>query len=236
MDDVPRANRQKPLGPSASLGADRAFMPPSFLFWIDFHARSSLGNVGGACGAHEVERRGLFACLPGVAACDGLDRRRLGSRRRRASPQTLARPAPRCPLFGCLACELCLQPHHMGRSGIHHAQRPNGARYSAESGGFCACDVASRLTPPRIPIKLDKRNRGCPDLREPAAVRFFPPIGWEIVQLVGLQTLDLAILVRVQVSQPTISLNRRSLTVRTPSYLGYYLGYVWVCPELPVVI
>lgn len=31
---------------------------------------------------------------------------------------------------------------------------------------------------------------------------FLPPIGWEIVQLVGLQTLDLAILVRVQVSQP----------------------------------
>jgi hypothetical protein len=31
---------------------------------------------------------------------------------------------------------------------------------------------------------------------------FFPPNGWEIVQLVGLQTLNLAILVRVQVSQP----------------------------------
>ena len=29
-------------------------------------------------------------------------------------------------------------------------------------------------------------------------------LGWEIVQLVGLQTLDLAILVRVQVSQPKI--------------------------------
>jgi hypothetical protein len=26
--------------------------------------------------------------------------------------------------------------------------------------------------------------------------------GWEVVQLVGLQTLDLAILVRVQASQP----------------------------------
>ena len=30
------------------------------------------------------------------------------------------------------------------------------------------------------------------------------PIGWEVVQLVGLQTLDLAILVRVQASQPTL--------------------------------
>ena len=30
-------------------------------------------------------------------------------------------------------------------------------------------------------------------------------LGWEIVQLVGLQTLDLAILVRVQVSQPNFT-------------------------------
>ena len=29
-----------------------------------------------------------------------------------------------------------------------------------------------------------------------------PSFGWEVVQLVGLQTLDLAILVRVQASQP----------------------------------
>ena len=28
------------------------------------------------------------------------------------------------------------------------------------------------------------------------------PLGWEVVQLVGLQTLTLAILVRVQASQP----------------------------------
>ena len=48
---------------------------------------------------------------------------------------------------------------------------------------------------------------------------------WEVVQLVGLQTLDLAILVRVQASQPNNSLNRRHLTCRTPPYLGYYLGY-----------
>ena len=30
---------------------------------------------------------------------------------------------------------------------------------------------------------------------------------WEVVQLVGLQTLDLAILVRVQASQPTFSMS-----------------------------
>jgi hypothetical protein len=29
-------------------------------------------------------------------------------------------------------------------------------------------------------------------------------LGWEVVQLVGLQTLNLAILVRVQASQPNI--------------------------------
>jgi hypothetical protein len=30
---------------------------------------------------------------------------------------------------------------------------------------------------------------------------------WEVVQLVGLQTLDLAILVRVQASQPIFSMD-----------------------------
>jgi hypothetical protein len=34
-------------------------------------------------------------------------------------------------------------------------------------------------------------------------------LGWEIVQLVGLQTLDLAILVRVQVSQPNFIYKNR---------------------------
>ena len=33
------------------------------------------------------------------------------------------------------------------------------------------------------------------------------PNGWEVVQSVGLQTLDLAILVRVQASQPIFSMN-----------------------------
>ena len=33
-----------------------------------------------------------------------------------------------------------------------------------------------------------------------------PSVGWEVVQLVGLQILDLAILVRVQASQPNFSL------------------------------
>ena len=47
-------------------------------------------------------------------------------------------------------------------------------------------------------------NRGCPDHRVPAAIRFCcqTSIGWEVVQLVGHQTLTLGILVRVQASQP----------------------------------
>jgi hypothetical protein len=46
-----------------------------------------------------------------------------------------------------------------------------------------------------------------PILGEMLRLVFFPPYGWEIVQLVGLQTLNLAILVRVQVSQPIFSMN-----------------------------
>jgi hypothetical protein len=63
--------------------------------------------------------------------------------------------------------------------------------------------VPRRLTHPRIPIKLEESNRGCPDPREGAAIPFCSS-RWEVVQLVGLQTLDLAILVRVQASQPTL--------------------------------
>ena len=73
-----------------------------------------------------------------------------------------------------------------------------------------------RLTVCGIPIKLDKQNCRCPDPRELCCdfFLFLPgdappsrgePHGWEVVQLVGLQTLDLAILVRVQASQPIFS-------------------------------
>jgi hypothetical protein len=69
------------------------------------------------------------------------------------------------------------------------------------------------LTAPPFHIKLDKQNRSSPDPRESAAIPLFSPLGWEIVQLVGLQTLDLAILVRVQVSQPKFfSIATRPLT------------------------
>src|ERR1700682_683136 len=40
----------------------------------------------------------------------------------------------------------------------------------------------------------------------------FSPPRWEVVQLVGLQTLDLAILVRVQASQPIFSMNSPTFT------------------------
>src|SRR5579883_146149 len=58
-----------------------------------------------------------------------------------------------------------------------------------------------RLTMRGATAKLDEQNRGCPDQRERAAIRFCSSC-WEVVQLAGLQTLDLAILVRVQASQP----------------------------------
>ena len=49
---------------------------------------------------------------------------------------------------------------------------------------------------------------------------------WEIVQLVGLQTLNLAILVRVQVSQPIFSMTQRRPFLK--------LGNIWehYCFEL----
>jgi hypothetical protein len=47
---------------------------------------------------------------------------------------------------------------------------------------------------------LERLRWWCAGLPCGAACNF--SLGWEIVQLVGLQTLDLAILVRVQVSQP----------------------------------
>src|SRR5271157_1206505 len=73
LDHVPRAKRQEFLEPSASLGEDCAAMPPALLFWVDIHAGPALDTLGGACGSDEVDRRGLPACLPRVAARHGLD-------------------------------------------------------------------------------------------------------------------------------------------------------------------
>jgi hypothetical protein len=44
----------------------------------------------------------------------------------------------------------------------------------------------------------------------------FVSLGWEVVQSVVHQPLELTILVRVQASQPNNSLNRRHLTVQNP--------------------
>ena len=52
--------------------------------------------------------------------------------------------------------------------------------------------------------------------------------GWEVVQLVGLQTLDLAILVRVQASQPN-----RTNGLRETKYLAVdmpFTGLSWLQP------
>ena len=61
----------------------------------------------------------------------------------------------------------------MGGAGIHHAQRSNGARGNSWSSRFDASDLRSRLTPQRIPIKLEEKNRGCPEPRDSVAVPFF---------------------------------------------------------------
>src|SRR5205823_8003199 len=50
------------------------------------------------------------------------------------------------------------------------------------------------------------------------------PHGWEVVQLVGLQTLDLAILVRVQASQPNFSMSVGPSSNLTSDLLTYLLG------------
>jgi hypothetical protein len=54
---------------------------------------------------------------------------------------------------------------------------------------------------------------------------YFPQfsLGWEVVQLVGLQTLDLAILVRVQASQPIFSMNYRRLFLKLGNIWKHYL-------------
>jgi NAD(P)-dependent dehydrogenase (short-subunit alcohol dehydrogenase family) len=48
---------------------------------------------------------------------------------------------------------------------------------------------------------------------------FIPP-GWEVVQLVGLQTLNLAILVRVQASQPILDAKRFKQIITAPRILN----------------
>jgi hypothetical protein len=48
---------------------------------------------------------------------------------------------------------------------------------------------------------------------------FIPP-GWEVVQLVGLQTLNLAILVRVQASQPNMFNHLAGPVLRRSRQLG----------------
>src|SRR5262245_47244230 len=62
------------------------------------------------------------------------------------------------------------------------------------------------LTDFSFPFNLLKLNRSLLDPRDSAAVPFScrTSIGWEVVQLVGHQTLTLGILVRVQASQPNL--------------------------------
>jgi hypothetical protein len=60
-------------------------------------------------------------------------------------------------------------------------------------------------------------------------------LGWEVVQLVGLQTLTLAILVRVQASQPNMCLKMTSVPLGISPGYGFPLNYIIGDPGLALV-
>ena len=62
-----------------------------------------------------------------------------------------------------------------------------------------------------------------------------PSLGWEVVQLVGLQTLTLAILVRVQASQPNMCLKMTSVSSWHKPRDGFPLNYIIGDAELALV-
>ncbi len=51
-------------------------------------------------------------------------------------------------------------------------------------------------------------------------------LGWEVVQLVGLQTLTLAILVRVQASQPNMCVQMTSVPSWHKPRYGFPFNYI----------
>ena len=88
-----------------------------------------------------------------------------------------------------------------------------GTRMNSGSGGVLAehnpATMQPELTEPVVPITL--RTLDCRSGSFARVTSSKAPIGWEVVQLVGLQTLDLAILVRVQASQPIFSFSVNDL-------------------------
>ena len=114
--------------------------------------------------------------------------------------------AQRCPSGRRAYADTCgsrkLQP--ISKSTRYRETAYHWWRMNSGSGGVLAehnpATMQPELTEPVVPITL--RTLDC---RSGSFARFTSskaPIGWEVVQLVGLQTLDLAILVRVQASQP----------------------------------
>jgi hypothetical protein len=81
-------------------------------------------------------------------------------------------------------------------------------RASAWNGPFLYGTSAgwSKLTQFGVLVTLERFKWG--RVSRPC-LRLLSPIGWEVVQLVGLQILDLAILVRVQASQPNLLQTRK---------------------------
>ena len=82
----------------------------------------------------------------------------------------------------------------------------------------------ARLTDSRILTKVKRLGRAATKISWLAWPIYFASLGWEVVQSVVHQPLELTILVRVQASQPNNSLNRRHLTVQNPFLFGLLLG------------
>ena len=83
------------------------------------------------------------------------------------------------------------------------------AQEASELGAHAQHVVGRKLTEYGVPFILERLKCGCGTFLA-AATSYSASLGWEVVQLVGLQTLDLAILVRVQASQPNFNTSQIS--------------------------
>ena len=88
-----------------------------------------------------------------------------------------------------------------GRPEVLVRRQRTAPSFLRASKNGCATCTAVWLTGLAGTIKLERLSRGCFS-RQMSRDSFCSSLGWEVVQLVGLQTLTLAILVRVQASQP----------------------------------
>src|ERR1700756_4934152 len=102
--------------------------------------------------------------------------------------------------------KLFLEPNCMERNGIPTQSKRRHGRSCCPSGKKRGTRRSARwLTARAKPFTLNSVNRGCPGSGNVLRFVFVVPFlksRWEVVQLAGLQILNLTILVRVQASQP----------------------------------